>query len=124
MASRPDQLSPNFVFWVPLAPAEQFENRDSLPCRSLNASPARTCRSCNRSAGLLRAKFFLPSARSEENRNDQDRDDIDDFDHRIDGRSRGILVGVVDGITGDRCLGRGRPFAGEMSFFDELFNII
>src|SRR5712692_23607 len=35
MASRPDQLSPNFVFWVRLAPAEQFENRDSLPCRSL-----------------------------------------------------------------------------------------
>src|SRR5207253_63653 len=114
MASRPDQPSPNFVFWVRLAPAEQFENRDSLPCRSFNASPARTCRSCNRSAGLWRAKFFLPSARSEENRNDQDRDDIDDFDHRIDGRSRGIFVGIADGITGDRCRVRERPFAAEI----------
>src|SRR5437870_9892877 len=124
MASRPDQLSPNFVFWVRLAPAEQFENRDSLPCRSFNASPAGTCRSCNRSAGLWRAKFFLPSARSEENRNDQDRDDIDDFDHRIDGRSRGILVGIADGITGDRCRVRERPFAAEISFFDEFLSII
>src|SRR5260370_5814600 len=113
MGSRPDQLSPNFVFWVRLAPAEQFENRDSLPCRS-----------CNRSAGLWRAKFFLRSARSEENRNDQDRDDIDDFDHRIDGRSRGIFVGIANGITGDRCRVRERPFAAEISFFDEFLGII
>src|SRR5437016_12764001 len=99
MASRPDQPSPNFVFWVRLAPAEQFENRDSLPCRSFNASPARICRSCNRSAGLWRAKFFLPSARSEENRNDEDRVDMYDFDHRMDGRSGGIFVAIADVIA-------------------------
>src|SRR6266487_6835452 len=35
MASRADQLLPNFAFWVRPAPAGQFENRGSRPCRSL-----------------------------------------------------------------------------------------
>src|SRR4051794_8175852 len=33
---------------------------------------------------------------------DQDRDDVGDFDHRIDRRARRVLVGVTDGVARDR----------------------
>src|SRR6267143_2936 len=124
MASPPDQLSPNFVFWVRLTPAGQFENHDSRPCRSFNASPARTCRSCNRSTGLWRAEFFFSLRRLKENRDDQDRDDVHDFDHRIDCGSGGIFVGIADGIAGYRSGVRERAFAAKVPFLNKFFGIV
>src|SRR5689334_10168952 len=35
-------------------------------------------------------------------RNDQDCHDVSDLDHRIDRGAGGVLVGVADGVAGDR----------------------
>ena len=34
-------------------------------------------------------------------RDDQDRDDVCDLDHRVDRRPGGVLVGIADGVAGD-----------------------
>ncbi len=61
---------------------------------------------------------------SEKHRNKQDRDDIYDLDHGVDGRTRGIFVRVANGIAGDRCgVGRG-AFAAEITFFDIFFRVV
>src|SRR5438105_665697 len=72
-------------------------------------------------------RFALASARKaaqrlqallKENRNDQDRDDVHDFDHRIDGRAGGVLVGIADRVAGHRSLMSERAFTTEVAFLD------
>src|SRR5262245_26197749 len=59
-----------------------------------------------------------------ENRDDQNREDIDDLDHRIDRRTSGIFVRVADRVTGDCRLVCKGTFASEVAFFNELFGVV
>src|SRR5258708_22852993 len=55
---------------------------------------------------------------------DQDGDDVDHLDHRVDGRSGGVLVGVSDRVARDRRLVRLRPLPTEGALFDPLLCIL
>src|SRR5213079_840532 len=48
----------------------------------------------------------VPPTRSavnrDDERDDQDRDDIGDLDHRVDRRAGRVLVGIADRVAGDR----------------------
>src|SRR5262245_55557270 len=59
-----------------------------------------------------------------ENRDDQNRENIDDLDHRIDRRTGGVFVRVTDGVPGNRRLVRKGTFASKISFLDELLGVI
>lgn len=62
--------------------------------------------------------------RLKENGNDEDGDDVDDLDHRIDGWSCRVLVGIADGIASDGGgVGQG-TFAATVTFFDIFFCVI
>ena len=59
-------------------------------------------------ARIARALFFcrqLPRLVSE-NRQQQQRHDVGDLDHRVDGRTRRVLVGIADSVAGHRGLVR------------------
>ena len=48
----------------------------------------------------------LSAVNRDEQRNDQDRDDVRDLDHRVDRGAGGVLVGIADRVAGDRgCVG-------------------
>src|SRR4029077_19010568 len=51
-----------------------------------------------------RALHFLRSRSVGENCQQQQRHDVRNLDHRVHGRSRRVLVGVADGVAGDRRL--------------------
>ena len=51
------------------------------------------------------------SPRLKENRDDQDGDNVHHFDHGIDRRTGGVLIGIAHGVAGDRRRVRGRAFA-------------
>src|SRR5438445_7305120 len=48
---------------------------------------------------------------SDDARHDQQRHDVDDLDHRVDGGTRRVLVRVADRVAGDGGLALVRPFA-------------
>src|SRR5581483_9010797 len=48
----------------------------------------------------------------------QQRDDIGDLDHRVDRRAGGILVGIADGVPGDRRLVRVGALAAVVALLD------
>ena len=60
----------------------------------------------------------------EEQFDDEDGDDIDHLDHGVDGGSGGILVGIADGVAGDRGLVGVAVFAAVVAFLDELLGIV
>src|SRR5438094_10580258 len=55
---------------------------------------------------------------------DEDGDDVDDLDHRVDGRPGRVLVGVADRVARDRGLVCLRRFASEVTFFDLLLGVV
>src|SRR6516162_390866 len=59
-----------------------------------------------------------------ENRDDQNRENIDDLDHRIDRRTGGVFVRVTDGVPGNCCLVREGTFAPKIAFLDELLGVV
>src|ERR1043166_7461993 len=59
-----------------------------------------------------------------ENRNDQNRKNVDDLDHRIDRWARGIFVRIADGVAGNCRLMREGTFASKIAFLDELLGIV
>src|SRR5829696_2982056 len=60
----------------------------------------------------------------DEQRDDQDRDDIGDLDHRVDRGAGGVLVGVADGVAGDgRCMGLG-ALAAVGPVLDQLLRVV
>jgi hypothetical protein len=59
-----------------------------------------------------------------EDRNDQNRENIDNLDHRIDGRACGIFIRIAHGITGNGRLVREGTFASEVSFLDEFLGVV
>src|SRR5438046_10345057 len=65
------------------------------------------------------AQLFL-----KENGDDQDRENIDDFDHRIDRRSGRVLVRIADSIAGDCCGMSKRTFAAEISLLNKFLRIV
>ena len=62
--------------------------------------------------------------RLKENRNDEDGDDVDDFDHWIDGWACRVLVGIADGVAGHGGgVGEG-AFAATVAFFNIFFCVV
>src|SRR5512135_1041146 len=54
----------------------------------------------------------------------QQRHDVDDLDHRVDGRAGGVLVGVADGVAGYRRLMGVGTLAAEVAVLDVLLRVI
>src|SRR5262249_13064532 len=61
---------------------------------------------------------------SGKNREQQQRDNVSDLDHRVDRRASGVLIGVANRIAGHRGLMGLRSFAPVMTFFDVLLGVI
>src|SRR6266550_1168618 len=59
-----------------------------------------------------------------ENRDDQDRENVDDLDHRIDRRAGGIFVRIADRVTGNCRLVREGTFASKIAFLNELLGVV
>src|SRR4029077_18023022 len=59
-----------------------------------------------------------------ENRDDQNRENVDDLDHRIDRRAGGVFVRIADGVTGNCRLVRERTFASKIAFLNELLGVV
>src|SRR5213080_4307015 len=59
-----------------------------------------------------------------ENRDNQDRENVDDLDHRIDRRAGGIFVRIADGVTGNCRLVREGTFASKIAFLNELLGVV
>jgi len=57
-------------------------------------------------------------------RHDEERDDVDDLDHRVDGRTGGVLVGVTDGVAGDGGLVGIPTLAAMVAVLDVLLGVI
>ena len=60
----------------------------------------------------------------DDQRDDQDRDDVGDLDHRVDRRAGGVLVGVADRVARDRGgVGLG-ALAAVLAVLDELLRVV
>src|SRR3989338_8796936 len=57
-------------------------------------------------------------------RDNQQRDDVDDLDERVDRRAGGVLVGIAHGVAGHGRLVRVRAFAAEMIVLDVLLGVV
>src|SRR4051794_11872499 len=76
-----------------------------------------------RGTGAPRRAARLAVDRDEE-RDDQDRDDVGDLDHRVDRGACGVLVGVADGVAGDGGgVGLG-ALAAEGAVLDRLLRVV
>src|SRR4051812_5939925 len=54
--------------------------------------------------GVSVSVVFQRSAAVGQNGQQQQGHDVGDLDHRVHGRTRGVLVGVADSVAGDGCL--------------------
>src|SRR5689334_12809262 len=78
----------------------------------------------------LRAGVSVPpptnraSASELDYRDDQDRDDVRDLDHRVDRRAGRVLVGIADRVTGHRGFVRRRAFAPVGAVLDQLLRVV
>src|SRR5581483_180327 len=71
-----------------------------------------------------RAPHSKPLVDRDEQRDDQDRDDVRDLDHRVDRRPGGVLVGIADRVAGDggsMCL---RALAAVLAVLDRLLRVV
>src|SRR5579875_2029724 len=59
-----------------------------------------------------------------EDREEEDRHDVDDLDHRVDGGTGGVLVGIADGIAGDGGLMGVRALAAVMAVLNVFLGIV
>src|SRR6476646_8865868 len=57
-------------------------------------------------------------------RDDQNRDDVRDLDHRVDRRAGRVLVGIADRVAGHRRFVRGRAFATVGAVLDQLLRVV
>src|SRR2546427_2188638 len=65
----------------------------------------------SRHSAYRRGERPVKAEGSDDERHDQQRHDVDDLDHRVDGGTRRVLVRVSDRVAGDGGLVRGRGFA-------------
>src|SRR5581483_1557637 len=128
MDSRLHPPSPTRAIEGRSALRERFENRGSRPSTDVDltkVSPKGYNGKQKFGSDLGRTLYeALLRSESKENRNNEDRDNIRDLDHRINCRARGVFVRIAHGIARDRRLVRKRSFAAEVAFFDELLRII
>src|SRR5579864_1479698 len=113
MALPMDRLWPDFAFEHPFARVAQFGNRGSRSCRSLYQTGGNLARyffvakrrlttTKLREADVMsRVRRIAPWLHLKENRNDKDRDNVHDLDHRIDRGTGGVFVGIAHSIAGD-----------------------
>src|SRR5215467_8922380 len=99
-------------------PAEPHTSRlkASFAGHTIHMAPRASPAGQPRGAGAA----FLVCQHSQE----QQRDDVGDLDHRIDGWAGGILVGITNGVTGHRGLVGIRALAAEVSVFDVLLGVV
>src|SRR5712691_1975901 len=76
-----------------------------------------------RSAGA-RHRFCPSAVDRNEQRDDQDRDDVRDLDHRVDRRAGGVLVRVADGVPGDGCGVSIGALAAVRTVLDQLLRVV
>jgi hypothetical protein len=55
---------------------------------------------------------------------EQQRHDVGDLDHRVDGRAGGVLVGIADGVAGHRRLVGVGALAAVMAVLDVLLGVV
>src|SRR6476620_3379829 len=60
----------------------------------------------------------------EEYWNNKDGDDVDHLNHGVDRRTGRVLVGIADGVAGDRRGVGGRAFAAEIALLNIFFGVI
>src|SRR5690242_2608475 len=60
----------------------------------------------------------------DDQRDDQDRHDVRDLDHRVDRGARRVLVRVADRVAGDRCGVRLRALAAVEAVLDRLLRVV
>src|SRR5437870_9955487 len=76
----------------------------------------------SRHSAYLRAERRVKAEGSDDERHDQQRHDVDDLDHRVDGGTRRILARVADRVAGDGGLVRVRALAP--LFLDVLLGVV
>src|SRR5207253_8790226 len=57
-------------------------------------------------------------------REQQQRDDVGDLDHRVDGGAGGVLVGIADRVAGHRGLVGFGALAAVIAVFDIFFGVV
>ena len=75
-------------------------------------------------AGALRRRPLRRASLLDQERDDQQRDDVDDLDHRVEGRAGGVLVRVADRVAGDGRLVGVAALAAVLAVFDELLGVV
>ena len=90
-------------------------------CAAQRKAPPRQGR-----AGLKVVRRWQLSARGlrRQRREQQQRDDVGDLDHRVDGRAGGILVRIADRVAGHRGLMGFAALAAVIAVFDILLGIV
>ena len=94
--------------------------------RSTDAAIARYRRRQKKPRGMPRG-FLLRSCSCRsvrEDRQQQQRHDVGDLDHRIDGGARRVLVGIADGVAGHRRLVGVGALAAVVAVFDVLLGVV
>src|SRR5690606_35458929 len=76
---------------------------------------------CLSRAGPCRA---WPGSAALQQGDDEQGDDVDDLDQRVDRGAGGILVGIADGIAGDRRLVGFRALAAMVAVLDVLLGVV
>ena len=61
---------------------------------------------------------------SEKDRDDQNRHDVHDLDHRVDRRAARVLVGIAHGVAGDTGLVGLAAFPAVVAFLDVLLRVV
>ena len=57
-------------------------------------------------------------------RHDQERNDVDDFDKGVDGGACCVLVRIAHGVASDGCFMRVRAFAAVMAVFNVFLGVV
>src|ERR1700674_497945 len=68
----------------------------------------------------------FPRSRSSllEERHQQQSHDFEHLDHRVDGGTGGVFVGIADRVAGDGCLVRRAALASVMAILDVFLGVI
>src|SRR6478672_2555048 len=80
-------------------------------CRNDSGAPPMLCGRSDRGVGRQR-------------REQQQRDDVGDLDHRVHGRTGGVLVGIADRVAGHRGLVGLRALAAVIAVLDIFLGIV
>src|SRR5918992_4436269 len=84
----------------------------------------KTRRAVSAALGTMRKMGRVPICRLDHQWHQKKRHDVDDLDERVDRRAGGVLVGIADGVAGDRGLVRLGSLAAVVAVLDELLGVV